>query len=854
MYQGPPIAPVDAFALPLEPGTCTRCSWSAGPRACLQADGQPGGLLVVGETPIKGAARPFASPTGAHVRGLVEKYWQGPVAYDYAIKCSAPGKAKSKDAAKPIKECRPFLTSVIDTVQPMRVLAVGSWAILGLLGRSPDMDSIRRGYGWIRGGVPVFYVEDSLKALQNKFIRKRYEEDVKWALTVAAPTPSHLDGIVHVVDTVDDAEAAYERINEYDEIVFDVETAGIPHGEDFTVLCAGVAVMDTLESDAWVWSEQGLREPAARAILRRLLETKLVAGSNIKYDAIAAEQCLGIDIKRVSLDTQIVHKLAEPTSMGRLDYASELVGMGGSKEEAQIALKKAIAHTRLKKERPGNKPHSHWCSQAIRAGAPGGTAMNYAYGLIPDNVLWRYNGRDVLASATVALHLRERTERTAPHEMKLWDSLMRPAIRSFKRIERVGIQADRQGFESFSASLHIGLDELREGFKTYGKDFNPNSPDQVAKVLFKDLGFKPSEMTAGGKPSTDKSVLEHMRGLHPFVDQILEFRRLEKLDGTYAAGMIEHILSDGRIHPTFRLDGTETMRISSENPNGQNIPRAETREGKMARDGFIASPGRILVELDQSQIELRVAAGMSGDPEMIAIYKSNLDYHLRTAQLISKVVWNKTEDAVGEFERSYSKTVNFGLLYGKTDYGLSQQLGCSVQEAAAVRQAILGRFKKLAAMIKRMLYNVRSTGHVEIPWFDGAHHVRPLLEVGGHDDYKKQNAENSSINTPIQGRAAMYTVAAIPKIHDWIDDNCVPAEIVNTVHDSIILDVEPEAVDEVIENSTRIMTSFDCWGVPLVVDAKAGDRWGSLRKIKHGERFADAQVRWAAEALRASSL
>lgn len=855
LYPSPPRSNVDDGGEALERGTCSRCIWSAGPgRACLSADGQPGGLLVVGGSPVKDAARPFASRSGAYVRKIISQFWNGPVVFDYAIKCPAPAKAQSKDAQKPMKECRPFLASVVGAAKPQRVLSLGPWAAQALVGRALDMESVRRGYGWIKGDVPVFFAHDPLRVLENKFMRKRFEGDLRWALTVDRPTPRHLDGgVVHVVENADDATRALEVLSEFDELLFDVETAGIPHGEDFTVLCAGLAPVDKLETDAWVWSARALRDPDARGVMQALLSTKKISGSNLKYDMIAAEQCLDVVIPKVEFDTQLVRKLAEPTCKGRLEYAVELVGMGGSKEETKTALRVAKAAARRKKWREGDKPHDHWCVQAIKNGTPGGSADNYSYGLLSDDMLHRYNGRDVVSSATAALLLKERTEATAPGEMKLWNGLLQGAVPSFKRIEMTGFNADRQAFEAFAAHLKIGLDDLRQQFKAYGKDFNPNSVAQIRKILFEDLRLPKLELKESGVASTEAAVLEKMRGMHPFVDQVLEYRKLEKMDGTYATGMMAHILSDGRIHPTFRLDGTETMRISSENPNGQNIPRAETIEGRMARNGFIASPGRIIVELDQSQIELRVAAGMSGDPHMIDIFKSGQDYHMRTAQLVSQLAWRIAEDAVTEWHRSYCKTINFGLLYGKTDVGLAQQLGCSVPEAAALRAAILGKFKKLAEMIKHLLYMVRRNGQIEIPWMDGAVHVRPLLEAGSHDKWKVSNAENAAVNSPIQGRAAMYTVASIPLIHAWIDDNKVPAQIVNTVHDSILLDVEPDAIDETVIACKGIMTSFDCWGVPLVADCKAGPSWGALRKIKTGEKYKDAEVRWAAEALKASS-
>jgi DNA polymerase I-like protein with 3'-5' exonuclease and polymerase domains len=770
--------------------------------------------------------------------------------YDYALKCPVPGSTKLKDAMKPIVACRSYLAEVIETVKPQRILALGSWAVVSLLGRSVDMESVRRGYGWVKGTTPVFMLHSPGSIQENKFLKRRYEADFEWALTVAVPKPSHVDGIVHVIMDEKDALFAEKMLADHDELLFDTETAGIVHNVDFTIICAGLAPVDELESDAWVWSDVALANPGAKAVLCRLLSTKRISGSNIKYDAVAAEQCLDIDIKHIDFDTQLVRKLAEPTCMGRLEYAAELVGMGGHKEEAQVALRKAVSGARLKNPRPDDKPQTHWCAQAIRNGTPGATPMTYAYGLLPDDVLWRYNARDVLASATATIHLRNRTRQTAPKELKLWEDLYRPAVRSFKRIERVGMLADRQAFEAFSMHLNVGLDDLRQKFKAYGPTFNPNAAKQVADILFNRLKLPKqglSEKT--GEPSTAKDTLQRLAGMHPFVDQMMEWRRLEKLDCTYAAGMIPHILSDGHIHPTFRLDGAESGRISSENPNGQNIPRSETIEGKMARDGFMVAPGRVMLSFDQSQIELRVAAGMSGDVEMIEIFKSGMDYHMRTAQMIAKVVWGIVEEQVGKFHRSYAKTVNFGLLYGKTDAGLAQQLGCSVDEAAKVRRAILGRFKKLAELIKRLLYQVQRYGFVEVPWFDGASHVRPLYEAGGHDHWKKQNAENSSINTPIQGRAAWYTIAAIPLIHAWIDASGVDAEIINTVHDSVMIDCSRGDADEVVENVCRIMEGFDCWGVPLVVDIDAGERWGSLRSMNKGETLVQAEVRWVAEHL-----
>jgi DNA polymerase I-like protein with 3'-5' exonuclease and polymerase domains len=775
--------------------------------------------------------------------------------YDYAVKCPSKGGAKLKDAVKSIKACRPYLAEVVSQARPDRVIAIGAWAVNALLGRGLDLESCRRGYGWVNGDVPVFIMAGQMAAIENTFIRARYERDFAWALTTPRPRPSHVGGIVHVVDDLDDALQARETLALHDEVLFDVETAGVPHEPEFTALCAGLAAVDELEGDAWVWSSAALADPDALAILRSLLMTKRISGSNIKYDAMTAMLKLGLTkFPRIEFDTQIVRKLLDPMAMGRLAYCVELVGMGGSKEEATEAKKLVVAALRRKKPRPGDPDRSHWCARAIIAGT--GDTDQYAFGLLPEELLLRYNGRDVMTSAAATLNLRARITSEAPGELGIWESLSRPAIKSFERIERTGHAVDRQALENFAAYLKVGLDELTQKFKAYGQDFNPASSAQVSHILFARLGLphdpsKVSEKT--GAPSTNKDALEHLRGAHPFVDDMLEFRRLEKMDNQYATGLLKHVLSDGRIHTTFRIDGAETMRTSSENPNSQNLPRSETVEGKMCRDAFTASPGRILIELDQSQVELRVAAGMSGDPEMIKIFSSGLDFHMSTAKIVARIAWNLAEEAVTEWHRQFCKTINFGLLYGKTDSGLADQLHCSVGEARKLRMAILGRFKRLAEMIKRLLYQVRSKGYVDVPWLGSAVHARPLYEAASHDKWKRYNAENAAVNTPIQGRAALYTVASLPLVHDLIDEIGADCEIVNTVHDSIMLDCSPEWADKMIAGTQAIMESFDCWGVPLKADVKAGDRWGSLHKMKRGELLSDAQVRWVAEALIAST-
>jgi DNA polymerase-1 len=316
------------------------------------------------------------------------------------------------------------------------------------------------------------------------------------------------------------------------------------------------------------------------------------------------------------------------------------------------------------------------------------------------------------------------------------------------------------------------------------------------------------------------------------LDDLLQHRSVVKMDSTYAVGMLKHIRDDGRIHPSLLLDGARSGRASCQDPNLQNIPReADSAEGKMARDVFVAAPGHVLMSVDYSQIELRIAAMLSGDQEMQQIFQDGVDFHRRTAELISKIAWKIRPQDVEKKHRTAAKSVNFGVLYGLGDDGLAAQLGCSVNEARRVREAVLGRFHRLAKWIRERLIEAKKTGYCRTWWAGAPARRRSLWRLASKDSEERSRNEHAAHNTPIQGTASEFCLASLVAVVRWIRADAVPAKLILPIHDALLLEVHEDCVQEVAQNVREIMLSWNSMGVPLEVDIDTGLAWGSLVRM-----------------------
>lgn len=1145
----PPLGAVELETPLARDPQCSRCplpTLSKPRTVCVPPEGEVGGLLIVGESPGRNedlVGRPFVGESGKLLRPLVQKFWSGPVAIDNAVRCF-PGREGVKD--EHADQCRAYLAKTVRDVKPTRIVALGAWAAYSLLGRSVQMLSTRKGYGWLTSvhdtrerrddatfvhdgpPVPVFFVLHPAAALRNRFIRGWFEEDLQWALTSPIPETPPWTGYAQIVTSREDALEVQANLRRAKWAVLDVETAGRMHDATFTLLCLSFAVPGF--DSAWVWDAPALQNPETRDVLVDILDDESImkVGQSFKYDTNSVKAALGATVRGVYGDTRLWRKILDPEADAKLATMAELVGMGGHKEEARKAQEDG--KKRIRKALKGSQPIPELPPEVEAVLRLGADMDDYKFAFMPTDVLHRYNAMDSISTARLGVKLE--TELRASPLARVWDTIVKDAERAVAQVEEWGFLVDEDAIRAFDRYLGTHLDEIKTRFDKAGlTDFNPNSTPQVAKLLYETLKLKPPKLTDTGKPSTDSEALELLKQVHPIAADIQDWREYQKLKGTYAEGMMYHIRGDGRVHSSLNLDGARSGRLSSSDPNMQNIPSPTTPMGKMSRDCFVAPTGRVLIQADYSQLELRVAAMLSGDPAMTQIFIDGLDYHQRTAEMVSLQAWGiqpssvtphhrkaakiinfrcvsmdtkiltkrgwlshdevrtgdwtpgrtgwtqvrqvvrydsaplvawqgfrvtpnhrwwsrrrtgdnksgryfveefttletvttehsitlsrpqpgglgcglspdqcavlawivtdgcatdrnvrinqsyrvnpdklaeiedlllragvpfkrydrptgiadvclrdpkgrwrhlakmlKTDQEAGEafvlrmtaeeraafvrasllaeghqkmgrwywtqnrgplaevfrlafflegyFVRTYPdrKTVKLNLskpyitgqrlrtdnagfgsvwcvrtddetwtmrrgdsiaitgntLYGGGDAANAKEIGCTTAEAARVREAIFGKFTKLASFIQSCRNRALKTGFAWT-WWDGQDfRRRSLYRVADPDDEMRSVHEHASWNTPIQGTASDFCLASLVEVVRWVKDDCVPARVVMTVHDSIILEVDQSAVRETYEQVRRIMQSWPSNGVPLVADLEIGHAWGSMEEL-----------------------
>ena len=428
------------------------------------------------------------------------------------------------------------------------------------------------------------------------------------------------------------------------------------------------------------------------------------------------------------------------------------------------------------------------------------------------------------ADADMTVRLRGRLEPSIEQQnlSSLMQDIEMPLVPVLVQMQRQGIKVDEGSLHEMSRDLneHMQRTEI-ELYETIGHTVNINSPQQLSDLLFNELGLPKTRRTKTGY-STDANALEGMRGFHPVVDKILEYRQVSKLKSTYVDTLPELINPDtGRIHTSYNQVGSATGRMSSSDPNLQNIP-IRTEMGKRVRSAFVAegAPDWVLFAADYSQIELRVLAHLSQDPELLEAFRRGEDIHAATASLMNDVPINE----VTADQRRVAKVLNFGVIYGLSAHGISQQTEYSREDGAKFIETYFNKYPRIAGYLEEVKARTRQTQYVET--LCGRRRFVP--DVNSSNFNVRGAAERMAINMPIQGTAADIMKLAMLRVHDRLQRENLRARMLLQVHDELVFEVPREEMDDLQALVFDEMPAAMDLDVTLKVEAKWGVSWGDM--------------------------
>jgi DNA polymerase I-like protein with 3'-5' exonuclease and polymerase domains len=792
-----------------------------------------------------------------------------------------------------------YLVACIEHQRPGRILAFGERTAEMLCGEGTGwVERVTRPWVWL-GQTPTFFFLREFTKVQKGLL----DQELSWALH-HNPDPAHSlkQRQYCQIENSQDAQACVEALHGR-RVALDVETFGRLGSPNFKISTLALVDIDAPASPAWVWQEDFLQldSPCRHALVQVLTNLSAVGGHNVKFDLRAISKALRLDPCRRPevqvIDTYVWGRLIQANGPGNLDDLSFQVGEGGHKAEAQEELAKLIKvlrSLRTAAEKPVATAHaiqertlangrkqrrqvptetrpptpterlnrivtqwrtSAWGDSESMAGygnMPSGdwlTAVDdtssdpevYVYGLMEPNLRARYCARDTVSTALLARHYEPLVE---PYR-ELLDSHLARASWSIGKVEQRGLQVSVPEIQQFSDQLTRKSDELLAHILLYAPDLNPGSHKSLSEYLYSSLrtgglDLAPISYTARGALSTDKDTLARLADQHPVIPLVQAWKEAEKLQSTYARGLLPHVDPDQRVRCSFNIMGAESGRMSCSSPNLQTLP-SRGLYAKQAKRIYRASPGYQFLQFDYKTLEVRVAAMLSGDSAMIEIFKTGEDPHKRTAQLISDMVWKSpfetcgglTGEALAEEQkrrRQVCKTINFALIYGSSTKSIAEAAGISDAEAELAKEIVLGRFSGLARWIRRTIYAAKQTGVAHTYWNGKKARARPLSAIYSTDKANVSRGERQAYNTPIQGTGHEYCLASGVQAVTWILNEGIDAYLVLLIHDSLFFEVAHHEIDAFVPEIKRIMTShYTPHDVPLEVDVEIGPTWGDLR-------------------------
>jgi len=607
----------------------------------------------------------------------------------------------------------------------------------------------------------------------------------------AAPVPSRIE--VRIIDSAESLSALAAELAEVEVIAFDTETTSTSEMEAEIV---GISLA--------VRAGQGIYIPVGHIAGPNLPLTDVIealrgpmtnpkigkVAHNAKYDYIVLARH-GLTVTPITFDTMIAEFVVDPSSrhLGLKNLSEVRLGEEMTHIEALIGSgKKQISMAEVPVE-----------AAAAYAAADAETTLRLMPILQKD--LARVDG------------------------LKIMDEIEMPLISVLAEMEMSGVMLDLPFFAKMATELQGRMAGIEKRvFELVGKPFNINSTQQLSDVLFVHLGLLPPDRgrkTASGKYSTSADVLEALRGKHPVVDLVLEHRELSKLKSTYVDALPAAVDSKtGRVHTSYSQTGAVTGRLSSSNPNLQNIP-IRTEEGRRVRNGFIAAKGNVLLSVDYSQIELRIVAHMAGDESMLAAFRAGQDIHATTAAAVHGIPL----DQVTKDMRRHAKAINFGLIYGMSAFGLTRSTDLTLAEAEDFVKAYFRQFPGVKKYLDGIRDLAAKQGYVET--LLGRRRYFPALQ-GSLNVQLKNREEREAINAPIQGTAADIMKIAMLKMPDALAKAKLRGRMLLQVHDELVLECPKEEIEQTARVVQETMSSAYPLSIPLSTEARYGPRWGEM--------------------------
>ena len=430
-----------------------------------------------------------------------------------------------------------------------------------------------------------------------------------------------------------------------------------------------------------------------------------------------------------------------------------------------------------------------------------------------------YSCEDALVSLELYNYLWSKVSKDE-NITKVYKDIEMPLLPILSNIERNGVLIDSKKLFKLSKELEIELQSIQKKcFKITNKEFNLNSPKQLQEILYEDLEIPVSKKTPTGKPSTDEDTLQFLSESYELPKLILDFRSLNKLKTGYTDKLPLQISNKtGRVHTSYQQAITATGRLSSTEPNLQNIP-IKSSQGKKIRNAFVAEQGKKIFAADYSQIELRIMAHLSGDENLLKAFKNKIDIHSFTASEIFDIGIDK----VSPDDRRSAKAINFGLIYGMSSFGLSKQLGISIPEAKEYMDIYFNRYPKIKFYMNEMIEFAKTKGYVETVYGRKLY----LPEINSKRAQRRNYAERTAINAPVQGTAADIIKVAMIQIDKWLMKQKSKTKMIMQVHDELVFEIYENDIDSEVTNIVNIMQDCVNLNLPLEVNYGIDDNWGN---------------------------